>query len=138
MKLFKIESDDKFELFSDDHSKFDSKTPIFELDPDDVHISDVHKVNGKFYVISRINRERSIAQVREIKIIEDVDEITDTYEDQLTCPVCGYKNRDSAELSDEDDNYECGRCGSILSYTRHVSVDYDVSLVERCKVIEHD
>lgn len=138
MKIFKIDLDDKLELFSDDQSKFDNKPPLFELDPDECHISDVHKVNGKFYVISRINLERTIAQVREIKIIEDVDDIKDTYESELTCPVCGYQNDCSFELSDEDDNYECGRCGSILSYTRQVSVDYDVSLVERCKVIEHD
>lgn len=77
-----------------------------------------------------------------------VEEITDEHkkdlfeedeffqEDKVWCPFCGSKNEDSWELSDSDDNYECGSCGSILSYERIVDVSYTTKLIKPTDVIE--
>ena len=34
----------------------------------------------------------------------------------LTCPWCGYEDRDSWERGDSDDRAECGRCTRLFAY----------------------
>ena len=44
--------------------------------------------------------------------------------DKITCPWCGYEDRNSGECADSDDEHECGECGGIFSYERDVIVTY--------------
>jgi len=60
----------------------------------------------------------------------DVRPEHETHGDNLICPVCGHKEEDSWELPDSDDEYECGTCGSTLSYQRNVSVTYSTTVIE--------
>ena len=42
--------------------------------------------------------------------------------DNLICPWCGYENRDSWELPDEDDDfYECPECGKTFEYAVEIT-----------------
>ncbi len=41
--------------------------------------------------------------------------------DELVCPWCGYKDPDSWELADEDDEYECPNCGRVFEYVSEMS-----------------
>lgn len=50
--------------------------------------------------------------------------------DEITCPWCGYEQMDSYEMSDSDDECECGNCEKIFSYERHIEVTYSSSRVE--------
>lgn len=42
----------------------------------------------------------------------------------LTCPWCGYEERDSWEIPDEDGDYECPACGNVFEYERVVEITY--------------
>lgn len=42
----------------------------------------------------------------------------------ITCPYCGYEDRDSWECVDEDDEYECGMCGEVFEYVRNYEITY--------------
>lgn len=66
--------------------------------------------------------------------LTDKENIDETYEDNITCPVCGYVDNDSWECSDEDDEYECGSCRAILSYDRVVSVEYVTTVKEMPRI----
>ena len=51
--------------------------------------------------------------------------------DELVCPWCGYVNRDSWELPDEDDAYECPSCGKTFEYMRQTTVTYSSRRLKR-------
>ena len=44
------------------------------------------------------------------------------YTPYATCPWCGYEDKNSWEL--EDDEYECGSCGKPFVVVRDVYVSY--------------
>lgn len=52
-------------------------------------------------------------------------------EDEITCPYCGYKDRDSWEAPDEDDEYECSDCGRAFQMVRNVTVTYSTYRIEQ-------
>ena len=43
---------------------------------------------------------------------------------ELVCPWCGYQERDSWELADSDDEYECPDCGKTFAFERNIEVTY--------------
>lgn len=89
---------------------------------------------GKFYRTCIMNKGKSIIFVKEVTINDNtIDE--ETFEGEITCPVCGYVDHDSWEAGDSDDEYECV-CGAILSYSRSVSVDYSTKVVKMPIVVE--
>lgn len=45
-------------------------------------------------------------------------------EDEITCPYCGYKEKDSWEAPDADDDYACMDCGKEFKMERVVTVTY--------------
>ena len=45
------------------------------------------------------------------------------YENEITCPWCGYVQSDSWEACDEDDHI-CDNCGNEYSHVRYVDVTY--------------
>ena len=93
------------------------------------------KVNNRYYRCSALNAGENSLYVRFVDfcIPQDNDTYTDDY---LTCPYCGYKDHDSFELPEEDDEYECPQCGSILKYHKEISVSYDVEVVEGKEPLE--
>ncbi|MEN6292864.1 MAG: hypothetical protein ABFD07_12720 [Methanobacterium sp.] len=46
------------------------------------------------------------------------------YTDNIVCPYCGYKEMDSWELGDYDDNHECGSCEKVFAFERIKTVEY--------------
>ena len=67
--------------------------------------------------------------------IEFVDEIPKnnevSYSINITCPQCGYENKDSFDCEDESGSEECGNCYSIFSYARNIEVSYSTKIVKR-------
>ena len=62
------------------------------------------------------------------------DDVEDTVNDDLECPFCGYVQRDSWELCDSDDDYECGKCGAIFSFTTETTRTFTACAVKRPEV----
>jgi rRNA maturation endonuclease Nob1 len=105
-------------------SELENYPYIGEIDID-LDLGEVAKVGGSYYVPGVLNCANKSAGVRKMEInLQPVDK---DYEHELTCPYCGYKDSDSWELSDEDEEHECGRCGAIMSYQRVVTVEYNSS-----------
>lgn len=97
---------------------------IGEIDVE-LDIGEVVKVGDSYYAPGVLNHVNKSAGVKKIEI--DLQPADKDYEHELTCPYCGYKDGDSWELSDDDEEHECGRCGAIMSYQRIVTVEYNSS-----------
>lgn len=97
---------------------------IGEIDIE-LSLGEVAKVGNSYYVPGVLNLANKRAGVRKMEINLQPEE--KNYENELTCPYCGYKDGDSWELSDEDEEHECGRCGGIMSYQREITVEYNSS-----------
>ena len=96
---------------------------------------DCVQIEDKKYTISQIHYNPTKYGVREII---ELGEDETNYEDNLKCPFCGYEEEDSWELSDDQDETECGRCGARLEYTRHVAVTYSATLKEKPNIVVLD
>lgn len=51
----------------------------------------------------------------------------------ITCPYCGYEDRDSWEWNEGeegDGEHECASCGETMTVSRHVHVTYSTSKKE--------
>lgn len=125
LKNYKILSEEKYELRDD--LKF-----LGEFSSE-IDFGDTLEINGLIYKIcsATCNKEGGYSEaIAEEIILNDKDEIGETCESELTCPVCGYEESDSWELSDSEEDHECGGCGAVLSYERDFTVEYRASLVE--------
>ena len=72
-------------------------------------------------------------------IASDPEEIEENEYDasgseHIICPICGYEERDSFEVQEDDDAWECPRCGSILAVSVDYSVTYSTTVKSPCKV----
>ena len=105
---------------------------IGEIDID-LTIGEVVKVGDSYYVPGVLNHVNKSAGVRKTEI--DFQPENKEYECNLICPYCGYEDGDSWELSDDDEEHECGRCGGIMSYQRVVTVEYSSSPKEPPKTV---
>lgn len=93
------------------------------------------KFDNKYYRCSIQELENNSLYVRFVDYwIPRCDD--DYSDDNLRCPFCGYEERDSFELSDEDDEYICPQCGSTLKYNRVVKMSYDIEVVEEKEPLE--
>ncbi len=96
-------------------------------------VSDLHrgviKVNGRLAVMCMLDQKSDRIFIEWVDEPKGKDEAC--YTDEIECPHCQYKNSDSWECSDSEDNEECGNCGSIFSYVREVSVTYSSKIVDR-------
>lgn len=106
---------------------------LFESN-NDINVSQVVNFKGESYSICIINRERGISLIKKINI--DLTSDSNYSEDVLECPCCGWKNQDSWELKDDDDNYECGSCGAVLAYTTEMTRSFHVDVIEKPEIIE--
>lgn len=99
----------------------------------DLAIGEVVKVGEDYFAIGVLNHGNKSAGVRKIDI--DFEPKDKDYENNLICPYCGYENTDSWELPDDDEEYECGRCGAIISYERVITVEYNSAPVKPPEVV---
>lgn len=51
------------------------------------------------------------------------------YTANITCPYCGWEDKDSWESSDGGET-DCGRCESSFSFERIVTVEYSTSKLD--------
>ena len=97
---------------------------IGEIDID-LSMGTVIEVNQEYFTIGVLNFQNKSAGVHKIKL--DIDPKDKSYELNVVCPYCGYEDSDSWELSDSEDEHECGRCGATISFERAVTVEYNSS-----------
>lgn len=103
--------------------------PIYETE-NKIEIGDVLIINNAAYTVCGLPGKGctyNIAYVQKMKnqsvYIENKEPKDQNYTSEITCPFCGYE-MESWEMDDEEDDYECGNCGSTFSYQREVSVSY--------------
>lgn len=116
--------------------KEDAK-PIAETDGN-LDLSSVLQIDGRMYSGCVCGNGYLI-----VEEIGDIDEMPDEFDDDedIYCPFCNERIRDSFEKADENENYECDYCHSIFAYERRVRYYYHmrpVSANERITVIEND
>lgn len=99
----------------------------------DLTMGEILEVGGDCYAIGVLNNVNKSAGVRQVEI--DFEPEDKDYENNLICPYCGYEDKDSWELSDDDEEHECGRCGAVISYQRVVTVEYSSSPVKPPSVV---
>ena len=73
-----------------------------------------------------------------IESLTDVDysEFDCDYKKTAVCPYCGYEEKDSWEMSDEEDERECPCCGGTYDYQRIVTVEYSSQPVKCPKPVK--
>jgi len=115
--------------FKADYDYSDIPT-LFESDS--VSYGDIVMFNGKTFVICMTDPKHNFSFAKPIEINSNPE---DTQNDnELECPVCGKKDQDSFELSNEDEEYECGYCGSILSFKTWVTRTFYTSVKEAATI----
>lgn len=121
MKVYLMKSGHAFEY------KYPEEGFLFEAE-NKTGIFTLFKHKKKWYTTVCVDRNNGECIVEEIKIKKEPEEtFKETY---ITCPYCGYENKDSFEASDSEDEYECGKCGSTFAYERIVDVSYSSSPVK--------
>lgn len=134
MKIYNINSiDDRLDLFNKTKSIEDFE-PIAETEQN-ISLSKCKtiKIDNNYYSVCSTTYENGnplYSIVEEFKMSDDFDDEC-FREDYIKCPVCGWENLDSFECADYDENYICGKCGSVLSYGREVEVTYTTKLVKK-------
>ena len=93
-----------------------------DIDAKDYEMGTLLLAEGEYYAVGVLDRKNNIAGCREINL--NVEPEPEEYESELTCPYCGYKDRDSWELSNDEDEHTCGRCHAVISFERVVTVEY--------------
>jgi hypothetical protein len=53
------------------------------------------------------------------------------WENEITCPYCGYKFGDSWEYGSDDGVEDCPECEKTFKYNRHVLVNYSTEKMEK-------
>lgn len=99
----------------------------------DLTMGEIVKVGEDYYTIGVLNHVNKSAGVRQVEI--DFEPEDKDYENNVICPYCGYEDIDSWELSNDDEEHECGRCRAVMSYQRVVTVEYCSSPVKPPSVI---
>lgn len=108
-----------------------SDIPVL-FEAENIEYGDVVQYDSKTYSVCSTSEKHGFAIAEPIEIDEEnEDEYND---DRIKCPVCGSENQDSWECSDSDEEYECGHCGSILSYTSEITRTFSIEVVKRCTV----
>lgn len=106
----------------------------FEIDDSIKLTENPIKINNKYYTWSSCCIKHKHFIIKEIESF-DMENDTANYNSNLICPVCGYENLDSFELDEQDSNYRCENCFSVLSYEREITVTYNADLVIRSEPI---
>ncbi len=120
---------------------WDEKSFLFNLDLDSIDIYDVIHKFGDYYAVCMISADKSKCAVHRMDEF-DLDKDNEEFGcSNIKCPICGFEDIDSWEMSSEYDNdYQCGRCGAILQVQKNISVTYDsyVKELPEIKEVEDD
>lgn len=107
----------------------DGIPPIMETDKI-IEMGDVLIIDNVVYAVSSMSGKGDIyyaAYVQKLKnqdiFVGNKEPADQNYKSEITCPYCGCEI-ESWEMDDEEDDYECGNCGSTFSYQRQVTVEY--------------
>ncbi len=100
----------------------------------EVGIHSVIKLKNKYYRIGLIDVKNEYCGVRKCKKFDITNEET-SFKHLLTCPICGFEDNDSFELSDNDDEYQCA-CGAVLEIERDYEITYSAKVVQLPKIYE--
>lgn len=106
----------------------DGIPPIMETDKI-IEMGDVLIIDNVVYAVSSMSGKGDTyaIYVKKLKnqdiFVGNKEPKDHNYTSEITCPFCGYE-MESWEMDDEEDDYECGNCGSTFSYQRHVTVEY--------------
>lgn len=102
-----------------------------------LEINDIVKKDGEYYLVCAYEKEKDGEWCIIVHGTEYYKNKEDSFGEQyITCPVCGYKDKDSWEMHDEyDDHWECKNCGSILQVQRNIEITYDTYVKEPNKNI---
>jgi len=128
MKLI-LRPQDKHIIYTEN---FDPSSAHILCERDDVEFGDIVSIGDKKYKIASALLKQNVGFLKPININMDEKELY--YEPYIKCPVCGCENHDSWEAKDESKDYECGECGSILSYTSEVTRTFDIEVVTPCEI----
>lgn len=152
MKIFDNKDLENKHKYSWDYNK-DGRTPeddgikpLFETDKE-ISISEPITINNVAYSLGSIsykndengNRVPTWSVAYKLKNqdvfvgYEDPEE--QDYTSNIICPYCGYEDIDSWECSEEDDEHECGECGSTFSYQRVVTVEYCSQPIKKAECV---
>ena len=102
-----------------------------DIKPD---LYEVFSFNGKWYVLGIVAASKEYAGVHQLKKF-DINATESLYESEVTCPICGYVDKNSWEADDGDD-YQCGQCGAILEVEKIVEVTYSATVSKLPTVLE--
>lgn len=58
-------------------------------------------------------------------------EIDHEYTYNLVCPYCGCEDDDAWELSDNEGETYCSRCGKQFAYTRNLIISYSTNKIKK-------
>ncbi len=115
--------------------EYNEEAFLFEKDIN-VDILDIFLIDDTYYVVCMKSTDKPRCAVHILDNF-NTDKSIEEHDLSIVCPVCGYVDRDSWEMSDDyDDDYECGRCGAILQVQKNISVTYDTYIKELPDVIE--
>lgn len=93
-----------------------------DIDAKDYEMGTLLLVEGEYYAIGVLEHKNNIAGCRKINLDQNPEE--KEYESDLVCPYCGYADRNSWELSNDEDEHICGQCSAVMSFERVVTVEY--------------
>lgn len=89
----------------------------FQIEDDFKPFDHTFIIDGKYCSPCRLDLKENILVVKEFEMQGSEDD--ETFENVLTCPVCGHIYHDCWELPrDFADDFECPTCKSILEYER--------------------
>lgn len=118
--------------------EYNEEAFLFEKDIKEVNVMDVFLIDGDYYTVGMCSVDKPRCAVHILDNF-NTDMSVEEHDFSIVCPVCGYVDRDSWEMSEDyDDDYECGRCGARLQVQKNISVTYDAYIKELPSVKEVD
>ncbi|WP_027399830.1 hypothetical protein [Anaerovorax odorimutans] len=127
MKLYSLDNNPDYESLS-------NNPYIGEIEESAATYEIIRTIKGDF-VIGVLDEKNDCAGAHEIKELNLEIGKEEIYKHNITCPCCGYEDRDSWECEDSNDEYECGQCGATIEYERIVTVEYSSELVKLPSII---
>lgn len=123
-----------FDIKNKNYNDIEQNPFLGEIDSSP-NLYEVFKLNGKWYTLGTVAANREYGAAHELKKF-DLEETETNYENEITCPICGYVDRNSWEKDDREEEYQCGQCGAILDVERDVQITYSATVKELPTVLD--
>lgn len=104
----------------------------------ELEIYDVLISNGKYYTVvsqTLLSKEEYKIGVKEFTPLNKNEM---EYQDYITCPYCGYQDKDSWEKGSCGYDIECKNCGAGLEFETEVTVQYHIKLKRKPDIVNLD